>query len=78
VAISIIGEVQGTVHYAEKSGNLVLNLASDLARFQALAECGGGNGALPLLQLGHAGALAYEPKRSRIIHPATVRTQKNG
>ncbi|MFT6944855.1 MAG: 2,4-dienoyl-CoA reductase-like NADH-dependent reductase (Old Yellow Enzyme family) [Yoonia sp.] len=61
VAISIIGEVQGTAHYAEKPGNLVLNPDSDLAKFQVLAECGSGNDTLLFLQLGHAGALAYAP-----------------
>ncbi len=61
LAISIIGEVQGTAGYAEKPGNLVLNTASDLARFRSLAEQGGENGAQLWLQLGHAGALAYAP-----------------
>jgi 2,4-dienoyl-CoA reductase-like NADH-dependent reductase (Old Yellow Enzyme family) len=61
LAVSIIGEVQATSNYAEKPGNLVLNTASDLATFTKLAEHGGENGALLWLQLGHAGALAYEP-----------------
>ena len=61
LAISIIGEVQGTAGFAEKPGNLVLNEASDLERFRKLAERGGANGTQLWLQLGHAGALAYAP-----------------
>jgi len=61
VAISIIGEVQGTADYAEKPGNLILDTDSDMAKFRKLAECGGENGAQLWLQLGHAGALAYLP-----------------
>ena len=33
-ALSIVGEVQGSPHYAEKPGNLVLNAASDPDRFK--------------------------------------------
>lgn len=61
LAISVIGEVQGTAGFAEKPGNLVLNEASDLERFRELAERGGANGTQLWLQLGHAGALAYAP-----------------
>lgn len=61
LAISIIGEVQGTDAFAEKPGNLVLNDQSNLARFQKLAQLGGENDAQLWLQLGHAGALAYAP-----------------
>ena len=61
IAVSIIGEVQGTAGFAEKPGNLVLNEASDLNRFRALARKGSENGAMLWLQLGHAGALAYAP-----------------
>ncbi len=61
LAVSIVGEVQGTAEYAEKPGNLVLNAASDLARFRELAKQGGANGTALWLQLGHAGALAYAP-----------------
>ena len=61
LALSIIGEVQGTGGYAEKPGNLVLNGTSDLDRFRALAQAGGANGAHLWLQLGHAGALSYAP-----------------
>tara|TARA_R110002110_G_scaffold15005_3_gene68475 strand:- start:1127 stop:2335 length:1209 start_codon:yes stop_codon:yes gene_type:complete len=61
LAVSIVGEVQGTADHAEKPGNLVLNTASDPALFRELAKQGGKNGTLLWLQLGHAGALAYEP-----------------
>ena len=61
LAVSIIGEVQGTAGYAEKPGNLVLNETSDLDRFRELAQQGGENGTKLWLQLGHAGALAYSP-----------------
>ena len=61
VAVSIIGEVQGSSAYPEKPGNLVLNEASDLARFRELARQGGKNGTGLWLQLGHAGALAFAP-----------------
>ena len=61
LAASIIGEVQGTPHFAEKPGNLVLNDHADLDRFAELAQAGATNGALLWLQLGHAGALAYPP-----------------
>ena len=61
LAVSIVGEVQGTSGFAEKPGNLVLNEASDLDRFRNLAQRGGENGTLLWLQLGHAGALAYAP-----------------
>ena len=61
LAVSIIGEVQGSSRYAEKPGNLVLNEDSDLGRFRKLAQQGGENDTLLWLQLGHAGALAYVP-----------------
>jgi len=61
LAVSIIGEVQGTGDYAEKPGNLVLNEMSDLDPFRELARQGGENGTQLWLQLGHAGALAYAP-----------------
>lgn len=61
LAVSIIGEVQGTSGYAEKPGNLVLNDASNLDRFRELAQRGGENDTQLWLQLGHAGALAYAP-----------------
>lgn len=61
LAVSIIGEVQGSPNFAEKPGNLVLNEGSDLERFSELARQGNQNGAQLWLQLGHAGALAYAP-----------------
>ncbi len=61
VAVSIIGEVQGTADFAEKPGNLVLNEDSDLDRFRELARQGGENDTMLWPQLGHAGALAYAP-----------------
>lgn len=61
VAVSIIGEVQGSPDFAEKPGNLVLNKESNLNLFCELAKQGGENGAMIWLQLGHAGALAYAP-----------------
>lgn len=61
LAVSIVGEVQGSATYAEKPGNLVLNSDADLARFQKLAQYGSENGTQLWLQLGHAGALSYEP-----------------
>jgi len=61
VAVSIIGEVQGNPHFAEKPGNLVLNARSDMASFTKLASQGAGNGAQLWLQLGHAGAMAHAP-----------------
>ena len=61
VAVSIIGEVQGSPNFAEKPGNLVLNDLTNLERFRELARKGGENGTLLWPQLGHAGALAYTP-----------------
>ena len=61
VAVSIVGEVQGNPHFAEKPGNLVLNNASDPQRFVALARAGSRNNAQLWLQLGHAGAMAHPP-----------------
>ncbi|KUP92868.1 NADH:flavin oxidoreductase/NADH oxidase family protein [Tritonibacter horizontis] len=61
LAVSIVGEVQGNPHFAEKPGNLVLGPASDVERFRALARAGSINGAQLWLQLGHAGAMAHPP-----------------
>ncbi len=61
LAVSIIGEVQGNPHFAEKPGNLLLDPASDLERFRALARAGATNGAQLWLQLGHVGAMAHPP-----------------
>jgi len=61
VALSLIGEVQGTSHYPEKPGNLVLNPNSDKEALQDLARRGSINGVHLWPQLGHAGALSYLP-----------------
>lgn len=61
LALSIIGEVQGSAHFAEKPGNLVLQTQSDRAKFERLAQVGAADGAQLWLQLGHAGAMAHPP-----------------
>ncbi|MGX9355481.1 NADH:flavin oxidoreductase/NADH oxidase family protein [Roseobacteraceae bacterium S113] len=61
LALSIIGEVQATPHFAEKPGNLVLNAHSDMKQLERLAKAGATNGAHLWLQLGHAGAMADAP-----------------
>ncbi|MEL7280736.1 MAG: NADH:flavin oxidoreductase/NADH oxidase family protein [Pseudomonadota bacterium] len=61
LALSIIGEVQGSAHYPEKPGNLVLNTGADPAAFRALAQAGQTKGAQLWAQLGHAGAMADAP-----------------
>lgn len=61
LAVSIVGEVQPSPDFPEKPGNLVLNMNSDISKFQALAGHGSINGAHLWLQLGHAGALSYAP-----------------
>ena len=61
VAASIIGEVQGTPHFAEKPSNLVLNPNSSRSNFEALAAKGSQNNSHLWLQLGHAGAMAHPP-----------------
>jgi len=61
LALSIIGEVQGSPLYPEKPGNLVLNAHSEAEPFRALARVGSINEAHLWLQLGHAGAMADAP-----------------
>ena len=61
VALSLIGEVQGTPHYPEKPGNLVLTPSADNQALQELAQRGSINGTHVWPQLGHAGALSYLP-----------------
>ncbi len=61
LALSIIGEVQGSPHFAEKPGNLVLNPSADLESFRTLADGGRTNNANLWIQLGHAGAMADVP-----------------
>jgi 2,4-dienoyl-CoA reductase-like NADH-dependent reductase (Old Yellow Enzyme family) len=58
LALSIVGEVQGTSDYAEKPGNLVLNANATPDSFKALARAGATNNAHLWFQLGHAGAMA--------------------
>lgn len=53
--------MQGSAHFAEKPGNLVLNERSDLGQLARLAQAGAKNGAHLWLQLGHAGAMADAP-----------------
>jgi 2,4-dienoyl-CoA reductase-like NADH-dependent reductase (Old Yellow Enzyme family) len=60
VAVSIIGEVQGRPENLEAPGNLVLDDRSDHRLFQSMARRASVEGHLLWLQLGHAGALAYE------------------
>ena len=61
LSLSIIGEVQGSPHFAEKPGNLVLDPSADFGRFAALAEAGRTNNSNLWIQLGHAGAMADAP-----------------
>ena len=58
LALSIIGEVQGTHYFAEKPSNLILDNQSDRDLLNCLAEAGATAGAQLWLQLGHAGAMA--------------------
>ena len=61
LALSIIGEVQGTPHFAEKPGNLLLDPHADRDQFARLAKAGATDGAQLWAQLGHAGAMADAP-----------------
>ncbi len=61
VALSLIGEVQGTFRFPEKPGNLVLAPDADLNAMQVLARRGSANGTHLWPQLGHAGALSHRP-----------------
>ncbi len=61
LALSIIGEVQGSPHFAEKPGNLILDGHSDRGLFERLAKAGATGNAQLWLQLGHAGAMADAP-----------------
>ncbi len=60
-ALSLIGEVQGSPHFPEKPGNLVLVPDADRHAMQGLATRGSAGGAHIWPQLGHAGALAHGP-----------------
>ncbi len=61
LALSIIGEVQGSSHFAEKPGNLILNAHSDRDQLGRLAKAGATDNAQLWPQLGHAGAMADAP-----------------
>ncbi len=61
LALSIIGEVQGTPYFAEKPGNLVVNSHSDRDQLERLVKAGATNDAQLWPQLGHAGAMADAP-----------------
>ena len=61
LALSIIGEVQGTPAYPEKPGNLVLREDSSIKDFERLSTRGSSTGSHLWLQLGHAGALSHSP-----------------
>jgi 2,4-dienoyl-CoA reductase-like NADH-dependent reductase (Old Yellow Enzyme family) len=61
LAVSIIGEVQGSPNFAEKPGNLVLDPDAQLDRFALLAKRGAVDDSQLWLQLGHAGAMAHPP-----------------
>lgn len=61
LALSIIGEVQGSANYAEKPGNLILDSRADRETFERLAKAGTEDNAHLWLQLGHAGAMADAP-----------------
>ncbi|MFZ5962256.1 oxidoreductase [Thalassococcus sp. BH17M4-6] len=71
VALSIVGEVQGSRQFAEKPGNLVLDEQADSAGFRALANAGSCDGAQLWLQLGQAGAMA-DPRISRPKGPSAL------
>lgn len=60
-ALSLIGEVQVGSVYPEKPGNLVLSPDANMSALKDLAKHGSKNGSHIWPQLGHAGALAYEP-----------------
>lgn len=59
VALSIIGEVQGSFQYPEKPGNIVLNTDKNQEKMRELAKRGTINGAHLWVQLGHGGALSH-------------------
>jgi len=61
LALSIIGEVQGTPNFAEKPGNLILDGHSNRDLLKRLAKAGATDGGRLWLQLGHAGAMADAP-----------------
>jgi 2,4-dienoyl-CoA reductase-like NADH-dependent reductase (Old Yellow Enzyme family) len=72
VGLSIIGEVQITPEYPEAPGNLVLGHHADYDALKALTARASVNDAHIWPQLGHAGALAYEPL-SQAKGPSTLK-----
>ena len=64
VAVSFIGEVQFDPRYPEKPGNLVLGEYSNDNLLQTLVERATRHGAHLWPQIGHAGALSYQPVSS--------------
>ncbi len=65
IALSIIGEVQIDRGFPESPGNLVVDGGADAPGLARLAAAGARGGAHLWPQLGHAGALAYEPLAGR-------------
>ena len=61
IGLSIVGEVQVDAKYPENPGNLVLDKNSNKKALQALTSRAAINDAHIWPQLGHAGALAYQP-----------------
>lgn len=59
IGLSIIGEVQGNPHFAEKPGNLVLTDSAELDSFRSFAKWGSTGGTHLWAQLGHAGAMTF-------------------
>ena len=61
VALSVVGEVQGTALFPEKPGNLVLDDDSNQKMLRSFTSRAVIDGAHLWAQLGHAGALSYLP-----------------
>jgi len=61
IGLSIIGEVQGDAHHAEKPGNLVLGERSNIAALRDLTRRGSTGHTQLWPQLGHAGAMTHPP-----------------
>lgn len=72
VGLSIVGEVQVDPNYPESPGNIVLGDHSNYESLQALTSRASINGAHIWAQLGHAGALAYQPI-SQLKGPSTLK-----
>ncbi|AEF54401.1 oxidoreductase [Marinomonas posidonica] len=72
VGLSIIGEVQIDPKYPETPGNLVLDPQSNGQALRALTSRASVNDAHIWAQLGHAGALAYQPL-SQVKGPSALK-----